>query len=64
MKLRRYAALFLELDCEPRFEFCSLLNGGDGLAWAQRWLAWIARLAEPVDVTLAEDEVLADERMW
>lgn len=44
MKLRRCATLFLELDCEPRFEFRSLLSGGDGLTRAPRWLAWTTHL--------------------
>lgn len=64
MKLRRCATLFLELDCEPRFAFSSLLSGGDGLARTARWLAWTAHLPTPVEVTLAEVEVLEDEALW
>lgn len=64
MKLRRCALLFLELECEPRFAFSSLLGGGDGLDRSPRWLAWTAHLTAPVEVTLAEAEVLADETLW
>lgn len=64
MKLRRCATLFLELDCEPRFEFRSLLSGGDGLTRAPRWLAWTAHLPAPVEVSLAEADVLCDEALW
>jgi len=64
MKLRRCALLFLELDCEPRFEFRSLLSGGDGLDRTPRWVAWTAHLTAPVELTLAEAEVLADESLW
>lgn len=60
MRLRRCALLFLELDTEPRFEFSTLLIGGDGLDRSPRWRAWTAHLAEPVTVSLAEAGVLAD----
>lgn len=64
MKLRRCALLFLELDCEPRFALSSLLSGGDGLDRTPRWRAWTAHLTAPVEVTLAEAEVLADPTLW
>ena len=37
MFLRRCALLLVELDQEPRFDFASLLRGGDGLDRSARW---------------------------
>jgi len=58
MKLRRCAHLFVELDCQPRFEFITLLNGGDGFDRSPRWLAYAAHLDFPVVVSLEEMALL------
>jgi putative peptide maturation dehydrogenase len=60
MFLRRCAYLLVELDQEPRFEFASLLSGGDGLDRAARWQAMAPHLAEPVTVSLAQLAILQD----
>ena len=54
MLLRRCAQLFVELDQEPRFEFMTLLNGGDGIDRSARWRALAPHLCEPVTITLAQ----------
>jgi putative peptide maturation dehydrogenase len=58
MHLRRCNQLFVELDQEPRFEFSTLLNGGDGLDRSTRWRAFAPHLVEPVTVTLAQLAIL------
>lgn len=58
MHVRRCAHLMVELDQEPRFEFATLLAGGDGLDRSPRWLAYAPHLTEPVPVTLAQLQVL------
>lgn len=58
MFLRRCAHLFVELDQEPRFEFATLLQGGDGLDRSARWRALSPHLAEPVTVSLAQLAIL------
>jgi putative peptide maturation dehydrogenase len=58
MHLRRCSHLFVELDQEPRFDFMTLLDGGDGLDRSVRWRAFAPHLREPVDVTLAQLAVL------
>jgi putative peptide maturation dehydrogenase len=58
MLLRRCAHLMLELDQQPRFDFATLLSGGDGLDRSVRWLAYAPHLTEPVQVTLAQVAVL------
>jgi putative peptide maturation dehydrogenase len=58
MNLRRCAQLFVELDQEPRFDFTTLLHGGDGLDRSARWLAFAPHLREPVAVTLAQLAIL------
>lgn len=63
MRVRRCSPLFIELDNEPRFDFNSLLNGGDGLVRTSRWRAWTVHLPEPVELSLAEAEVLADKML-
>jgi putative peptide maturation dehydrogenase len=60
MLLRRCAQLMVELDQEPRFEFMTLLRGGDGLDRSTRWIAFSPHLREPVPVTLAQLAVLSD----
>jgi putative peptide maturation dehydrogenase len=57
--LRRCTHLFVELDQEPRFDFTTLLRGGDGLDRSARWLAFAPHLREPVPVTLSQLAVLA-----
>ena len=54
MHVRRCAVLFVELDQEPRFEFSTLLQGGDGLDRTPRWLAYAPHLPAPLPVTLAQ----------
>jgi putative peptide maturation dehydrogenase len=58
MQLRRCAHLFVELDQEPRFEFATLLRGGDGLDRSARWRAFAPHLREPVTVTLSQLAIL------
>ncbi len=58
MQIRRCAVLFVELDQEPRFEFATLLSGGDGLDRSVRWLAYAPHLPAPLPVTLAQLAVL------
>lgn len=58
MKLRRCAALQVTLDDEPRFDVASLLDGGDGLARAPRWLASAPHRVVPAEITLAQLAVL------
>jgi len=50
--------VFVELDQEPRFDFGTLLGGGDGLDRSARWLAHAPHLPEPLVVTLAQMAVL------
>lgn len=50
--------VFVELDQEPRFDFGTLLSGGDGLDRSARWLAHAPHLHEPLAVTLAQLAVL------
>ena len=58
MQLRRCAQLMVELDQEPRFDFSTLLRGGDGLDRSARWRVFAPHLVEPVTVTLAQLAVL------
>lgn len=58
MQVRRCAVLFVELDQEPRFDFTTLLRGGDGLDRSVRWLAYAPHLEQPLPVTLAQLAVL------
>ena len=65
MRLRRCQHLFVELDQEPRFQFETLLAGGDGMDRSARWRAYAPHLDEPVDVQLAQLAVLqAVPRDW
>lgn len=50
MRVRRCNHLMVELDQETRFEFATLLSGGDGLDRSPRWLACAPHLAAPVPV--------------
>lgn len=50
MKLRRCAALFVELDEQPRFDLGAILGGGDGLDRSPRWLAHAPHLDQPAPV--------------
>ena len=58
MRLRRCTHLMVELDQEPRFEFSTLLSGGDGLDRSPRWLAYAPHLTAPVTIELAALAVL------
>lgn len=58
MIVRRCAMVFVELDHEPRFDFGTLLGGGDGLDRSARWLAHAPHLLEPVVLTLAQMAIL------
>jgi putative peptide maturation dehydrogenase len=48
----------VELEQEPRFDFASLLRGGDGLDRSARWRVLAPHLTEPVAVTLRQLAVL------
>lgn len=50
MKVRRCTHLFVELDDQPRFDFATLLSGGDGLNRTPRCLAFAPHLDQPVPV--------------
>lgn len=50
MRIRRCAHLSVALEDEPRFDFLSVLAGGDGLARKPRWLAFAPHLDEPVEL--------------
>src|SRR5258705_9681919 len=50
MQVRRCSHLFVELDEQPRFDFTTLLAGGDGLDRTPRFLAFAAHLDNPVPV--------------
>lgn len=58
MRLRRCTHLMVELDQEPRFEFSTLLSGGDGLDRSPRWQAYAPHLTAPVTIELAALAVL------
>jgi putative peptide maturation dehydrogenase len=58
MRVHRCSMLFVELDAEPRFDFATLLAGGDGLDRSTRWQAYAPHLGKPVPVTLAQLAVL------
>lgn len=58
MRLRRCTHLMVELDQEPRFEFSTLLSGGDGLDRSPRWLAYAPHLTAPATIELAALAVL------
>ena len=58
MRLRRCTHLMVELDQEPRFEFSTLLSGGDGLDRSARWLAYAPHLTAPAPIDLAALAVL------
>lgn len=50
MRYRRCAALFVELDEQPRFDIGVVFAGGDGIVRSPRWLAHAPHLEEPVEV--------------
>ena len=50
MKVHRCTHLFVELDDQPRFDFATLLSGGDGLNRTPRCLAFAPHLDQPVPV--------------
>jgi putative peptide maturation dehydrogenase len=52
MRLRRCTHLMVELDQEPRFEFSTLLSGGDGLDRSPRWRAYAPHLTAPATIGL------------
>jgi putative peptide maturation dehydrogenase len=58
MQVQRCASIMIELDNEQRFSLESLLSGGDGLDKTARWMAYTAHLEAPVQVSLAELQVL------
>jgi len=58
MHVRRCTHLMVELDQEPRFEFATLLDGGDGIDRSPRWLAFAPHLPAPVAIELAHLAVL------
>ncbi|MBD8525778.1 putative peptide maturation dehydrogenase [Pseudomarimonas arenosa] len=58
MKVRRCSTLFVELDSKPRFDFESLLMGGDGMVRSPRWLAYATHRDAPVPVSLPQLAVL------
>lgn len=66
MHYRRCLHLFLELDQEPRFSFESLLTGGDGLIREVRWLAHTSHRDGPIEITLADAQLLQglDQDRW
>lgn len=59
MKIRRCAALHVELDDAPRFDAATLFCGGDGLDRQPRWLAHAPALRDPREVSLAQLAVLS-----
>jgi len=58
MRFRRCSHLMVELDQEPRFEFATLLSGGDGVDRSARWLAYAPHLTKPATIGLAALDVL------
>jgi putative peptide maturation dehydrogenase len=58
MRFRRCSHLMVELDQEPRFEFATLLAGGDGMDRSPRWLAYAPHLTRPATIGLAALDVL------
>ncbi len=58
MLIQRCTQLMIELDSEQRFALQSLLSGGDGLDRTPRWMAYASHLDSPVQVSLAELNVL------
>ena len=50
MQVRRCTHLFVQLDDQPRFDFATLLSGGDGLNRTPRCLAFAPHLDQPVPV--------------
>jgi putative peptide maturation dehydrogenase len=59
MRVRRCHQLFVELDQEPRFDFSTLLSGGDGLNRSARWVVCAPHLTAPVEVTQNQLAILA-----
>lgn len=59
MRIRRCAALHVELDDAPRFDAQTLFAGGDGLDRTPRWIAHAPALATPCEVSLAQLSVLS-----
>jgi putative peptide maturation dehydrogenase len=59
MRIRRCAALLVELDDAPRFDVGTLFAGGDGLDRRPRWLAHAPALAAPCEVSLAQLALLS-----
>lgn len=66
MNLRRCAILLVELDSRPRFDFASLLAGGNGITTSPRWLGRAPHLDEPVVLQLSDLAVLqgVDAEQW
>ena len=58
MQIQRCTHTMIELDAEPRFAFASLLSGGNGMDNTPRWMAYAAHLETPIQVDLAELQVL------
>ena len=58
MQIQRCTHTMIELDAEPRFAFASLLSGGNGMDSTPRWMAYAAHLEAPIQVDLAELQVL------
>jgi len=58
MLIQRCTHTMIELDAEPRFAFASLLSGGNGMDNTPRWMAYAAHLETPIQVDLAELQVL------
>lgn len=50
MQVRRCTHLFVEFDDQPRFDFATLLSGGDGMNRTPRCLAFAPHLDQPVPV--------------
>ena len=50
MRIRRCAHLSVALEEEPQFDFLAVLDGGNGIARNQRWLACAPHLDAPVEL--------------
>ena len=58
MLIQRCAQIMVELNAEQRFSLENLLSGGDGLDRTPRWIAYTAHLDVPIEVSLAELQLL------
>ncbi|MBO9715242.1 MAG: putative peptide maturation dehydrogenase [Pseudoxanthomonas sp.] len=58
MRVRRCRVLFLEPREEIEFDLADLLEGGDGLRCAIRWIALAPHLGREVEVSTGERELL------